>query len=89
MSQKYMIKHIPMAIQWININIMAHLKRKQIFGCGGHISSHAPIRTCSAEIVRILPIQGHIQLMCLPHNQASHKNMIYISKLGHDQQQNK
>ena len=35
-------------------------KREQICGCGGHISSHAPIRTCSAENVGIFSPQGHI-----------------------------
>ena len=77
-----------MAVQWMTINLMAHLKRECICSSGGHASSHAPIRTCSAEIVRIFPTHGHIQLMCLPHNQASHTNLIYISKWRHDQQQN-
>ena len=77
-----------MAVQWMNINLMAHLEREHICSSGGHASSHAPIRTCSAENVRILPTQRHIQLMCLLHNQASHTNLIYISKWRHDQQQN-
>ena len=52
-----MIKNFPISVQWININLMAHLKRQQTFGYGGHISSHAPIRTCNVENVWIFLTQ--------------------------------
>ena len=55
-------------------------QREQICGCGGHISSHAPIRICSAENVGILSRQGHIQLMCQFPNHALRKNRNNIIK---------
>ena len=76
-----------MVVQWMTINLMAHFKRERICSGGGHASSHAPIRTCSAENVRIFPTQRHIHLMCLSHNQAYHTNLIYIGKWRHDQLQ--
>ena len=75
-----MIKNLSMAVQWMNINLMAHLKREQRFGYGGHISSHSPIRTFNAKSVGILFPKGHIQLMCLSPNHASNTNKLNIRK---------
>ena len=38
---------LAMNIQWMVNKIMAHPEREHICDCGGHIPSHAPIRTCS------------------------------------------